>query len=793
MLPKELMDDCNCLQNQTTPKPSDNITLSNETMATMDPLIREMLNSDPRFNSNIDRSTPAHKPSNGNHFTSTPKPVSFKSFWDDIFGSPTENATDITTNVTQTTISDGNDTNASTPPIQNTTDLPFIWDFLTTETPRTSVNQTTDSFTNKPTIGQNDTLLPQSMSYLRQFTPGVVYDDINGTTITVNVTNTSDTASTPPSSSPPAWTRPFYRPQRIRNQTATTAQNITAVTETPLTIGSSYFRPTLKPILRPNVTTIRDESHPEANTVPPYDRRFGLIRDRMPSTEFQSRSRTVSQPPNEQLRDDNPYVEQRIEPQFSSNRTQYPYERESNYTAPQTRLRPASQTYQPQDQPQVYGSPDAQPSPYFPRYNRAQEGNILRPTFDPKRNISRDSPIDQSIEQKPYSPTSWSHQQNQTHPDSSVYSPQPPQRTADQSREPKKEAQHEWWDSRYDPETYPMRAPDIEPQQPVRPSTSDARGRQPSGYPQTSQTRFQRPVLTPGVVYSDEQQNVPQYRLGAKTGLTRPYYPPNTTYPRTYPQSPYYRQQPSVTSRKTQIPSREVYSRPELIDRSYVPQYNPYMTDISRPQMPQIPQIVVGEYPPSIPVYNIDHSYRPRVQYMPIDPYRSQRVDPFGQRPQRPSKTGYSDIRRRGDKPFRRTMDPMPQSVPEIDDLKTISEIMESPDLMIGQSFKTFNTLKDLVNGSGLWDALNRPTTYITIFMPTDDAFNFITDGSVEQLKRNPKLVKDFLTQHILGYSLPPKNLKNNMRVKSLNGEMHLINVIEGGKVSLVFQIALNY
>ena len=106
---------------------------------------------------------------------------------------------------------------------------------------------------------------------------------------------------------------------------------------------------------------------------------------------------------------------------------------------------------------------------------------------------------------------------------------------------------------------------------------------------------------------------------------------------------------------------------------------------------------------------------------------------------------------------------------------------------MIGDQFKTFDTLKELVNGSGLWDALNRPTTFITIFMPTDDAFNNITDGSIDRMKRNPKLVKDFLTQHILGYSLPPQNLKNNMKVKSLNGEMHLINVIEGGKVSSLY------
>ncbi|CAG2161792.1 unnamed protein product [Oppiella nova] len=67
--------------------------------------------------------------------------------------------------------------------------------------------------------------------------------------------------------------------------------------------------------------------------------------------------------------------------------------------------------------------------------------------------------------------------------------------------------------------------------------------------------------------------------------------------------------------------------------------------------------------------------------------------------------------------------------------------------------------------------------------MPTDDAFAAITDGSVEEMKRNPKLVRDFLTQHILGYSLPPQNLKNNMKVKSLNGEMHMINVIDGGKI----------
>ena len=786
MLPKELMDDCICLQNQTTPKPSEspqNTTLSNETMVTLDPLIKEMLATDSR-NGNNDRryGSVTQKPKNGDHFTSTQKPVTFKSFWDDIFATTDENTTksqtDVTANTTLTTISDGSTTNGSTPTPQNATDLPFIWDFLTTETPQSlsqTVNQTSDRFTNKPTVVSNETLSPQSMSRLQSFTPGVEYvEEINGTTTTGNVTTAS---TSQPSSS---WTQPFYRPERRRNQTETTAQNMTATTDTPLTIGSSYFRPTLKPILRP--ITASDESHPQSNTVPPYDRRSGLQRERTAANDLESRSRMASEEPIEQLRE-NQYLEQQIEPQFQSNRTQPTDQRSYDFGR------------QPYQRP-PYRAPDAQPSPHSPQYNKTQGFDRSRPTYDSQTNRSHYTPDDyRDIEQKPYSATSWSHQQNRSHPDSRSFTPYSQSNRLPQpiSREPKRDPQFNWWDSRYDPEVFPTyyTRPDsdakgsrVSAQQPRRPLPDD-RSRLPS------QTRTQRPrVLVPEVVYEDDRGVPHYYRPAAKTGLTRPYYPPNATETKTYPkpsaqQSPYYRraQQTPSGARKTYSPPRDVYSRPELMDRSYVPYYNPYMTAQSPPQ------IVVGEYPY---VYNVDQPYHPSAQSIyPSDPYsRGQRTGPYDRRRlESPTKTHYDNIRRRGEKPLTRTDPQKPQTSDS--DLKTISEIMESPDLMIGQKFKTFNHLKDLVNGSGLWDALNRPTTFLTIFMPTDEAFDAITDGSVEQLKKNPKLVKDFLTQHILGYSLPPQNLKNNMRVKSLNGEMHLINVIDGGKVSLSFDFRL--
>ncbi|CAG2176747.1 unnamed protein product, partial [Oppiella nova] len=366
--------------------------------------------------------------------------------------------------------------------------------------------------------------------------------------------------------------------------------------------------------------------------------------------------------------------------------------------------------------------------------------------------LKTDQNYSREVEQKPYSPTSWTHQQNISHTPAQTYPRQPARQ------------QLNWWDSRYEPEVYSMAgyAPPS-PQQQPSPQTRDQDPRSPF---QSAQTRADRQRnYRPGVVYVD--QSVPQfYRPPVKDGSGRPYYrPPNDTKSGSYPQSS------RAGAPRAQRPSSDVYSRPEYIDRSYVPSYDPY----GRPTM------VVGEYPYT----HMDQPYSPMDQFRPRDPYqRPQRFDPFDRRrPGSDTKTSsstYDSIRRRGDQRSGRPDEEKPQSKP---DLKTISEIIESPDLMVGGKFKTFNTLKELITDSGLWEALNRPTTFITIFMPTDDAFAAITDGSVEEMKRNPKLVRDFLTQHILGYSLPPQNLKNNMKVKSLNGEMHMINVIDGGKI----------
>lgn len=745
MLPKELMDDCNCLLNVTTPKPFElpqNASLSNETLATLDPLLKEMLGIDPKIYdrpNDIDRRQGSVSRA-GDHFTSTPKPVSFKSMWDEIFGTseqpPALNGSQTMTNATEVST-----------PTQNTTDLPFIWDFLTTEADKT--NGSTDGFTDKP-MATNKAIpssLPQSMSHLKHFTAGVQYEDeANGTTVTSDPNQTSTVQ-------PSSWTRPFYRPDRRRTLNEVSSTTTVVSTETPLTIGNSFFRPTLKPILRPQTTS--NESNPLFNTVPPYDRRYGVERPSV--SDFESRSRMVTNAQLEKIEQtrDEPYVEQQIEPIFASNRTKYPQIDSSHSTQP-------------------YRRPPYRPSVQ----NLSQTAGRLRP------NVSQYSPDDQQvIEQQTSSPpTSWGQRHN-------ISQPYTPSRTIlTGSRNAKSDPN--WWDQRYEPEAYPMVNREMQPKgQSGLSHTYPAQypRSQPSDYSQIGQTRAKTPrVLLPGVVYVDDQRgSSPHYKTVGKDVQIRPYYQPNTTASKTYPQpyqSPYSGRQTPLSAKNPHIPSRVLYSRPELVDRSYVPYYNPYMSSANPPQ------IVVGEYPY---LYNIDHSGYPSSQYVPSTPYmiKGQRKDPFERRRiASPSKTNYDTIRRSGRRNLVKPDNRKPESFaePNQSDLKTISQIIESPDLTIGDRPKTFGTLKDLVNGSGLWDALNRPTTFITIFMPTDDAFNSTTDGSVDRMRRNPKLVKDFLTQHILGYSLPPQNLRNNMRVKSLNGEMHLINVIEGGKVSLV-------
>ncbi|CAG2115620.1 unnamed protein product, partial [Medioppia subpectinata] len=737
ILPKELMDDCKCLPNSTTTKRPDRQSSGNET-STIDPLIEKMLGTDENIN-NIDRryglAPPRNGQQSGDHFTSTPKPVTFRSFWDDLFSAtedPLNANQSVTGNGTQTTGSGDRNTTtlSSTTPNPNVTELPFLWDFLTTETPQ-PLNQTTDRPVNDSTSRVSAT------RRLRQYTPGVQYDDESNTTTatTGNGTAADGTASTP---QPTSWTRPFYRPGVRRSTTETTAQSATNATETttPFGIGNSYFRPTVKPVFRPTHRRDTFTAQPNTdNTVPPYDRRYGIQRDRKPINESDDqltrRSQISSrlQEPIEQRKDDDQYIEQEIENQshYSPNRTQYPYQRDPKGSQQSYDRRPQSQDIA--SQPFVRRPYDQRVSP---------------------RNESRYLP--EEVQQKPHHPIFRRQhiRQNLQQTSSDLSAPTHPS-------EPPRQ-QLNWWDSRYEPDVYSVAA--------FAPTPQDQQ-RRPQAYdPRTpyQPARPERPRdYRPGVVYID-QSDSHYYRPPTKD--RRIFKPRNDT--KTSPQSS------RAGAARSQKPTSDVYSRPQYMDRSYVPSYDPF----ARPPM------VVGEYPH---MYNIDHSYPSMDQFRPPvrQPFqRDQRLDPFDRR--RPvsdtktssSSSNYDTIRRRGD-----TRDRKPEETKADPNLKTISEIIESPDLMVGGKFRQFNTLKDMITDSGLWDALNRPTTYITIFMPTDDAFAAITDGSVEQMKRNPKLVRDFLTQHILGYSLPPQNLKNNMKVKSLNGEMHLINVIDGGKI----------
>jgi hypothetical protein len=150
---------------------------------------------------------------------------------------------------------------------------------------------------------------------------------------------------------------------------------------------------------------------------------------------------------------------------------------------------------------------------------------------------------------------------------------------------------------------------------------------------------------------------------------------------------------------------------------------------------------------------------------------------------------GYNNIRRYGEQTPGPT-EPEKETTAKafVPYTKTISQIIESPDLVVDGRVKRFSILKQLMNSSGLLDALNRPTTTaITIFMPTDEAFDSSSDDLIEQINQNPSLVRKLLMQHILSFSLPTQNLRNNIIVSSINGEPHIINIAEGGKVTQPF------
>ena len=92
----------------------------------------------------------------------------------------------------------------------------------------------------------------------------------------------------------------------------------------------------------------------------------------------------------------------------------------------------------------------------------------------------------------------------------------------------------------------------------------------------------------------------------------------------------------------------------------------------------------------------------------------------------------------------------------------------------------SFNTLVSLVKEAGLEKALRDKGPY-TVFAPTDEAFSKVPKDTLEALKKDKEKLKNVLLYHVVSGEVPSSQVKDGLKVKTLQGQEVNFSV-KGGK-----------
>jgi len=94
-----------------------------------------------------------------------------------------------------------------------------------------------------------------------------------------------------------------------------------------------------------------------------------------------------------------------------------------------------------------------------------------------------------------------------------------------------------------------------------------------------------------------------------------------------------------------------------------------------------------------------------------------------------------------------------------------------------------FNTLTAAVKAAGLEDTLTNDGPF-TVFAPTDEAFNKLPEGTVDNLLANPEKLKKVLLYHVVAGNVMAADVMKLDSAKTLNGANVAINTKDGVKVN---------
>lgn len=128
----------------------------------------------------------------------------------------------------------------------------------------------------------------------------------------------------------------------------------------------------------------------------------------------------------------------------------------------------------------------------------------------------------------------------------------------------------------------------------------------------------------------------------------------------------------------------------------------------------------------------------------------------------------------------------------------TTAEMMGDTVLDVAAGNEDFSTLVAAVEAAGLQDALADPEATLTVFAPTNDAFEAALAAlglTAEELLADTETLTSILTYHVLGETVTSTDLADagteEITVTTLNGEDLTVIVGDDGSVSFADQTAM--
>lgn len=116
--------------------------------------------------------------------------------------------------------------------------------------------------------------------------------------------------------------------------------------------------------------------------------------------------------------------------------------------------------------------------------------------------------------------------------------------------------------------------------------------------------------------------------------------------------------------------------------------------------------------------------------------------------------------------------------------ISSVSVVSAANIVETAQKAGKFNTLLTAAKAAGLVEALSQPGP-LTVFAPTDEAFDKLPAGTVEDLLKpeNKQKLADILTYHVLGRQLTSNMLPHHrIPVRTLNTKARTLKITKTSK-----------